>query len=802
MPPDGSYPPQDELVGYAMDGFAIYGPLSNGAVSRQGLSLVLDECNGLVGDDGVYRYHMIRIEDLDFTAPMCNEQDPRVHNWKPIIGCFRGSTTNSKVWLDDGNREGMTCQTILDGGAPSSTTEPEVEQPSSLQETQNLITCLEAISNTVVIDANDGATYAAASQCHNSARIDRVWSPKAIIKVYTAEQVAEAVKCAAASSVKVTPRSGGHGFENEGCSGELIIDVSGLESLEVVGDSSSRIVAFGSGHLHGQLYIKLSEQYGWVVPGGTENSVGTAGLWLGCGRGPLAQVYGFTCDNVLGVEFVDADGNIRVADDSQNTDMYWMARGSGGEFPGIVTKFTVQAYDQPSEVWNKKILFQSSQLPQLIQAWSNRIEAISNPVQSMFTSMVGFKGAPILSMTCFSCDSSQKEFMQQQFDEITEAAGGGYGYNEWIGTWQENLLREDWDGYDTVDDLASKPEWPEVWATLSNGGHLVYDETETNDAMLSVLQSALENYGDDFYLYLYSMISGSSNTLQDTALGARGAKYIVHYKWIGSDTNLVKANQREISIALDEAGLQCKNFYNYGDRSFPCAEGSGQAWLEAHFSDVDRMRTIRESEDPNQLFVSNFKMQKWDTNQYSYVGMPEVGGWGGTCTCPNGSVFRVGNTSDACGSLACVGGVAGACSENNAGGEGNQVICDTSIQATTSPTSANASNPEISQTKVPAPAVAPSSPVAAPVSSPVGPTADGDGTKVPTSSSAPSQTFLDNVNDPASPPTGQPAPLAFLPPSLIASQIESSTAERRLSNLGNMLLSLSLAFGSITLLLT
>lgn len=704
---------------------------------------------------------MIRMEEIDFTAPMCNEQDSRVHNWKPVLGCFRGSTANSRVWMDDGNRDGMTCQTILDGGLTSdqeSQQPPPAVSPAAGENVGNLVVCLESISNVNVIDANNAETYFAASQCHNSARADRVWNPKAIVKVNTVEQVAEAVKCAVAANVKVTPRSGAHGFENEACSGELIIDVSGLESLELV-DEAAQVVAFGSGHLHGQLYKKLSENYGWVVPGGTENSVGTAGLWLGCGRGPLTQVHGFTCDNVLEVEFVDATGNVRVANENQNANMYWIARGGGGEFPGIVTKFTVQAYDQPTEVWTLKIAFQSSQTGALIRAWSERLEALSNPAHSMFIAVIGFKGTPLLSMTCFSCDDSQREFMKQQFDEITSVAGGGEGYNEWLGTWIDRLLQEDWDAYETVEDLAVKPEWPEVWATLANGGHLVHSSEETSDAMLGVLQNALETYGDEFYLYLYSMISTSSNTLLDTAWGGRDAQYIVHYKWIGSDTAAVKASLRQISIDLDGTGLQCKGFYNYADRSFPCTGDSGEAWLDAHFSDVSRMRSIREAEDPNQLFVSNFKMQKWDTNKQQFVGFPEVGDWGGTCACPNGSVYRVGDNGDACETLACIGGVSGTCSEANAGGEGYRVTCDTSI------TVAPSSTETTTGTAAPAPVSAPTASDLSPVSSPVATSTTGGGTgTVPiTANPAPSSLSVGPPQQPVA------APLAFLPPNFIAS---------------------------------
>jgi len=40
---------------------------------------------------------------------------------------------------------------------------------------------------------------------------------------------------------------------------------------------------------------------------------------------------------------------------------------------------------------------------------------------------------------------------------------------------------------------------------------------------------------------------------------------------------------------------------------------------------------------------------------------PNVGSWGGSCTCPDGTIYQVGDNMDACRSLACVGGVSGKC---------------------------------------------------------------------------------------------------------------------------------------------
>jgi len=59
-----------------------------------------------------------------------------------------------------------------------------------------------------------------------------------------------------------------------------------------------------------------------------------------------------------------------------------------------------------------------------------------------------------------------------------------------------------------------------------------------------------------------------------------------------------------------------------------------------------------------------------------YTKVPNVGAWGGQCTCPDGKTYNVGDHNNACGSLACVGGVAGRCSPVHSDARaGMQVTC-------------------------------------------------------------------------------------------------------------------------------
>lgn len=62
-----------------------------------------------------------------------------------------------------------------------------------------------------------------------------------------------------------------------------------------------------------------------------------------------------------------------------------------------------------------------------------------------------------------------------------------------------------------------------------------------------------------------------------------------------------------------------------------------------------------------------------------YERSAAVGAWGGSCECPNGERYLVGDNLDACESLACFGGTAGKCSHTNGEWSGRRVVCDVAL---------------------------------------------------------------------------------------------------------------------------
>src|ERR1700746_2386750 len=108
-----------------------------------------------------------------------------------------------------------------------------------------------------------------------------------------------------------------------------MIDLAGMRSVRV--DPIRRTARAEGGATWGD-FDRETQAFGLATTGGSVSHTGIAGLSLGGGIGWLGGKHGLSCDTLLSVDMVTADGKMLIASVDENPDLFWGVRGGGGNF--------------------------------------------------------------------------------------------------------------------------------------------------------------------------------------------------------------------------------------------------------------------------------------------------------------------------------------------------------------------------------------------------------------------------------------------------------------------------------------
>jgi FAD/FMN-containing dehydrogenase len=219
-------------------------------------------------------------------------------------------------------------------GSPTGTATP----PSSTSTTATpaAIAALRgAIGGAVVLPGDSG--YAAAARLFNP-RFDGA-HPVAVAYCTTDDDVRRCVDAARADGVQPIPRAGGHSYAGYSTGAGLVIDVTGIRTVE----RDPSIAYVGGGARLFDVYKTLGPM-NVGIPAGSCPTVGVAGFTLGGGLGIEAREFGLTADRLLAVDVVLASGDLVTATARDHADLFWACRGGGGGNFGIATRFTFQTH--------------------------------------------------------------------------------------------------------------------------------------------------------------------------------------------------------------------------------------------------------------------------------------------------------------------------------------------------------------------------------------------------------------------------------------------------------------------------
>jgi FAD/FMN-containing dehydrogenase len=179
-----------------------------------------------------------------------------------------------------------------------------------------------------------------------------------------------AVRLATEEGLTVTVRSGGHSWAgNHLRDGAVLIDLSALGGHEV--DEAAMTARVQPGCRGNELLDALGRSE-LFFPAGHCPGVGLGGYLLQGGYGWNGRLHGPACMSVDAIDVVTADGELVRADETQNADLLWAARGAGPGFFGVVTAFHLRLQRRPRVTANALVAYPASALADVF-AWAQEI---------------------------------------------------------------------------------------------------------------------------------------------------------------------------------------------------------------------------------------------------------------------------------------------------------------------------------------------------------------------------------------------------------------------------------------------
>ncbi|HXU44056.1 MAG TPA: FAD-binding oxidoreductase [Thermoanaerobaculia bacterium] len=223
-----------------------------------------------------------------------------------------------------------------------------------------------------------------------NAMIDR--SPALVVRCLGVADVIACVQLAREHRLLLCIKGGGHNIAGLATAdGALMLDLSLMRGVWV--DAERQIAHAQGGCLLGDV-DRETQVHGLATVLGFVSMTGIAGLTLGGGFGYLTRRWGWTTDNVIGMDVVTAEGRLVRAASEENPDLFWGLRGGGGNF-GVVTGIDYALHEVGPEVVGGLVAWPASEAPQVLELYRTLAEA-APPELTLVTLMRPAPPAPWL----------------------------------------------------------------------------------------------------------------------------------------------------------------------------------------------------------------------------------------------------------------------------------------------------------------------------------------------------------------------------------------------------------------------
>ena len=232
--------------------------------------------------------------------------------------------------------------------------------------------------------------------------------PALIAQVTGVADIRLAVDFAREHSLLLAVKCGGHSASGKStCDRGMMIDLSPFRGVHI--DPAARRARVTGGSLLAQLDHDAMA-FDLVTTMGTVSHTGVGGLVTGGGFGRVGRRFGLAIDNLVSVDVVSADGQLRRASAEQEPDLFWGVRGAGGNF-GIVTSFEFRLHPMQRQVIGGSIVYPIARAKEALAIYADYLpEAPDELDLSPFMALPGGDQPGVIGFgVCWSGPAAQAE---------------------------------------------------------------------------------------------------------------------------------------------------------------------------------------------------------------------------------------------------------------------------------------------------------------------------------------------------------------------------------------------------------
>lgn len=430
------------------------------------------------------------------------------------------------------------------------------------------------------------AGYDAARSVWN-AMIDR--RPGLIAECQEEGDVVAVVRFARRHGLLLSVFGAGHNIAgNAVCDGGLMLSLRRMVEVDV--DAASRTVRVQPGATLGELDA-ATQAHGLAVPTGINSTTGIAGLTLGGGFGWLSRKHGMTIDNLISARVVTADGDVVIASEDEQADLFWGIRGGGGNF-GVVTSFEFRAHRVGPEVLSGLIVHPFADAPGVLRACRDFQKSAPDEV----TVWIVMRKAPPLPFLPDEVHGTEVVVLAAMYAGDMADGEAALAPLRAIGTPIADVIGPHlFAGWQQAFDPLLTPGQRNYWKT--------HDFRELSDEVIDLALEYVATLPDPQCEVFFAQVGGAQSRIADdsTAYQGRSAAYVmnVHGRW--SDPS------------QDEAGIAwCRDLWT---AMSPHATGEayvnfmtdddGSRLEAAYGASYERLVALKDRYDPTNLFRMN-----------------------------------------------------------------------------------------------------------------------------------------------------------------------------------------------------